>query len=93
MWLAVATGLTHVVSRALCVDAVSLQQSDALLWPNRPCCVVLSHITPTQVSRLMGMGADENVADQIAGKLEDMLAVVRKVGRENGWGTQLLRAL
>jgi hypothetical protein len=32
-----------------------------------------------QVSRLMGMGADENVADQIAGKLEDMLAVVRKV--------------
>jgi hypothetical protein len=27
----------------------------------------------------MGMGADENVADQIAGKLEDMLAVVRKV--------------
>lgn len=33
-----------------------------------------------QVSRLMGMGADENVADQIAGKLEDMLEVVRKVG-------------
>lgn len=32
-----------------------------------------------QVSRLMGMGAEENVADQIAGKLEDMLTVVRKV--------------
>lgn len=32
-----------------------------------------------QVSRLMGMGPEENVADQIAGKLEDMLAVVRKV--------------
>jgi hypothetical protein len=25
------------------------------------------------------MGPEENVADQIAGKLEDMLAVVRKV--------------
>lgn len=32
-----------------------------------------------QVTRLMGMGAEENVADQLAGKLEDMLAVVRKV--------------
>lgn len=28
---------------------------------------------------MMGMGAEENVADQIAGKLEDMLEVVRKV--------------
>jgi hypothetical protein len=28
----------------------------------------------------MGMGPDDNVADQIAGKLEGMLEVVRKVG-------------
>lgn len=35
-----------------------------------------------QVSRLMGMGAEENVADQIAGKLEDMLTVVRKVNEQ-----------
>jgi len=32
-----------------------------------------------QVSRLMGMGAEDNVTDQIVGKLEDMLTVVRKV--------------
>jgi hypothetical protein len=37
-----------------------------------------------QVSRLMGMGAEENVADQIAGKLEDMLTVVRKVSHTGG---------
>ena len=42
------------------------------------CCVVL------QVSRLMGMGPEENVADQIVGKLEDMLEVVRKVRGLNG---------
>jgi len=27
----------------------------------------------------MGMGAEDNVTDQIVGKLEDMLAVVQKV--------------
>lgn len=36
-------------------------------------------LVAVQVSRLMGMGPDENVAEQIAGKLEGMLEVVRKV--------------
>lgn len=35
-----------------------------------------------QVSRMMGMGADENVADQVLGKVEQMLAVVKKVNEQ-----------
>jgi len=42
--------------------------------------VMVPSLPALQVSRLMGMGPEENVADQIAGKLEDMLDVVRKVG-------------
>eukprot|EP00877_Chromochloris_zofingiensis_P001666 jgi/Chrzof1/114/Cz01g03290.t1 len=35
-----------------------------------------------QVSRMMGMNADENVPDQILGKVEAMLAVVTKVNEQ-----------
>jgi arsenite-transporting ATPase len=35
-----------------------------------------------QVTRMMGMGAEENVADQLVGKLEGMLDVVRKVNEQ-----------
>jgi len=34
----------------------------------------------------MGMGAEDNVTDQIVGKLEDMLAVVRQVRVQSGTG-------
>jgi hypothetical protein len=43
-----------------------------------------------QVSRLMGMGPDEDVTGQIAAKLEDMLQVVRKVRGPRGGGWQVL---
>lgn len=35
-----------------------------------------------QVTRMMGMGAEENLADQMVGKLEGMLDVVRKVNEQ-----------
>eukprot|EP00878_Enallax_costatus_P005254 GHUV01005521.1.p1 GENE.GHUV01005521.1~~GHUV01005521.1.p1 ORF type:complete len:362 (+),score=87.86 GHUV01005521.1:62-1147(+) len=35
-----------------------------------------------QVSRMMGMGGDENIADQMIGKVEGMLDVVRRVNEQ-----------